>query len=38
MFFIKDYDFTYTRNLQFFNFERMFFQQLNMKIAQELLI
>jgi len=38
MLFIKDYDFTHTRNLWFSNFKRRFFQQLNMKISQELLI
>ena len=33
IFFIKDYDFTHTKNLWFSNFERRFFQQLNMKIS-----
>jgi len=38
MLFIKDYDLIHTRNLRFYNFKRMFFQQLNMKISQEPLI
>jgi len=37
MLFIKDYNFTHIGNLRFFNFERRFFQQLNMKISQKLL-
>jgi len=39
MLFSKDCDFTHTRNLQFSNFKRRFFQQLTTKIiSQELLI